>query len=125
LSDLPVTEEDIQRVWKEYADKIQNENPHFYSIIGNRTPTLTNEIEVNLELLGQSQEIELMKEKDKLFDYLKNRLQNNRLRLKTFINKDKQPEITEAITASDILKVMMDKNQAFTKLCTELNLEIE
>ena len=112
-------------MWKEYADKIQNENPHFYSIIGNRTPTLTNEIEVNLELLGQSQEIELMKEKDKLFDYLKNKLQNSRLRLKTFINKDKQPEITEAITASDILKVMMDKNQAFTKLCTELNLEIE
>lgn len=125
LPDLPVTVADLQKAWKEYADKIKTENPHFYSIIANRTPSLTNNVEVNLELLGQSQEIELMKEKDKLFDFLKNRLQNYQLKLKTFISKDIHSGTSEAFTASDMLKSMMTKNPAVTKLITDFNLELE
>lgn len=125
MPDLPVSEANLQKVWNDYTEIIKNENPHFYNIIANRKPTLTNNIEVNLELLAQSQETELIKEKDKLFDFLKNKLQNSQLKLKTFISKDKQPEITEAITASDILKVMMTKNSTLIKLTNELNLEIE
>ena len=122
--DLQITDADLQKVWKEYAFTIQNEKPHFHNLIANRIPILSNETEIIVELLSHSQESEVIKEKDNILNYLKIKLQNNRLQLKTIISKNNEPIITEAITASEKLKVMTSKNPAFAKLCAELNLEL-
>ena len=123
--DLPVNEADLIKAWKEYAETIKNETPDLYSMLVYREPKLNNNLEIIIELLAQSQEIEFTKEKDKLLEFLKVKLQNNHLRIKTIISKDKHYEISEAVTTSDILKAMMLKNPALAKLTMELNLEIE
>ena len=124
-TNLPVTEADLHKVWNEYANLIQTESPHIYSILINRQPKLSNNTEINIELLGQSQEIELMKEKEQILNFLKNNLKNNQLKLKTIISRDKIPDISEPMTNSDILKAMIIKNPALGKLRVELNLELE
>jgi len=125
LPDIPVNEGDLKRIWKEFAAAIKDESPHLYSIVARREPTLTNDIEVNIELLAQSQEADLKRDKDKVLDFLKKRLQNNLLMLKTKVSYDIEPEITEAVTTSDKLKEMMLKNPALNKLIAEFKLELE
>ena len=112
-------------IWKEYANTVQNEKPLIYSILVNRLPTLTNNIEINVELLSQSQDIEFQKEKEKILNFLKNRLRNNQLIIKTIVSRDKMPEISEAITPSEIYKAMLIKNPVLAKFGMDFGLEIE
>jgi DNA polymerase-3 subunit gamma/tau len=84
-----------------------------------------NNTEINVRVTSQHQETEIIKEREKILKFLRTRLQNSHLTLKTDISQDKITENTDAITSTEILKVMMIKNPALAKLRSNFNLELE
>lgn len=115
----------LQSAWKEYSSTIENENPRLFSILNNQIPTLENGVTVKLELRSQMQESELLKEKNALFTFLKNKLKNNHLELQTTILKEETEAQMDVFTASDKLRVMMEKNPALAKLKQHFNLDLD
>ena len=124
-SNKPVSENDLQQAWSDYAAKIKTKNPHLYSILAHRKPDLSNDVEIKVELVSQSQERELTNEKEEILSFLRNKLENSHLKLITSISDKKNPELSEAVTATDKLKAMAKKNPALEKLILGLNLDME
>jgi DNA polymerase-3 subunit gamma/tau len=121
----PVTDVALKQAWKEYAVTIEKENPRLFSILNHQIPLLENGVVIKLELRSQMQEGELMKEKNALFIFLKEKLKNNKLELKTAILTEVQEDKQEVFTANDKLRVMMDKNPALAKLKLHFNLDLD
>lgn len=121
----PVTHQALLQSWKAYATSIEKSNPRLFSILNNHLPTLENGITVKLELRNPIQEGEVLKEKNALFTFLKNQLKNTTLELETFINTQETDTSSEVFTASDKLKVMMEKNPVLAKLKQQFNLDLD
>ncbi len=121
----PVNQQGLEKAWRDYASNIEKENPRLFSILNNHQPTLENGKTVKIELRSQIQEAELLKEKNALFIHLKNVLKNNTLELITTIVSDEKEEQAEVFTASDKLRVMMEKNPALAKLKQQFNLDLD
>jgi len=120
-----VTDQALKQAWKEYATTIEKDNPRLFSILNHQIPILENGVVVKLELRSQMQKDELMKEKNALFIFLKNKLQNHNLELQTSISKELLEETQEIFTANDKLRVMMEKNPALAKLKQHFNLDLD
>ena len=120
-----VSESDLQQTWNDYAAKIKTKNPHLYSILAHRKPDLSNDVEIKVELVSQSQERELTNEKEEILSFLRNKLENSHLKLITIISDKQNPELSEAVTSTDKLKAMAKKNPALEKLVLGLNLDME
>lgn len=120
-----VTDVALKQAWKEYAVTIEKENPRLFSILNHQVPALENGVVIKLELRSQMQEGELMKEKNALFIFLKEKLKNNKLELKTIILTEEEADKQEIFTADDKLRVMMDKNPALAKLKHHFNLDLD
>ena len=120
-----VSENEMQQAWNDYAEKIKKENPQLFSILAHRKPILSNSVEINVQLVSQSQEVEFRNEKENILSFLRNKLENSQLTLSTTISDNNNPELDEAVTASDKLKAMVKKNPALDSLRIGLNLEIE
>ena len=120
-----VSENEMQQAWNDYAEKIKKENPQLFSILAHRKPILSNSVEINVQLVSQSQEVEFRNEKENILSFLRNKLENSQLTLSTTISDNNNSELDEAVTASDKLKAMVKKNPALDSLRIGLNLEIE
>lgn len=121
----PVTQHALLQSWKAYAASIEQNNPRLFSILNNHLPVLENGITVKLELRNPIQEEEVLKEKNALFTYLKNQLKNTNLELRTVIIAGETDTSNEVFTASDKLRVMMEKNPVLAKLKQQFNLDLD
>jgi hypothetical protein len=120
-----VTEQGVKEAWKAYAVSIEKENPRLFSILNNQIPTLENGVVLKLELRSQMQAAEVLKEKNALFLFLKERLKNSNLELSTSIVQEAIGDRQEVFTASDKLRVMMEKNPALAQLKQHFNLDLD
>ncbi len=88
------------------------------------SPRLKGDHVVVFPLKNETQEVELMKEKAGLFNFLKRDLKNAQLQLEVeYIREDRGPQ--KAFTAADKYKVLAEKNPTLEKLRNMLNLDIE
>jgi hypothetical protein len=119
----PVSDEALHRCWLAYANRIESDNPRFYSILTNHLPRLNNTV-LQLELKNSIQETEVMAQKHALFTYLKTELRNARLSLEVIIAKNDEPA-TKAYTAADKFKLMLENNPSLVKLSKHFDLDLD
>ncbi|WP_258176705.1 hypothetical protein [Marinilabilia salmonicolor] len=114
----------MQRVWNGYARSVEKSNPRLFSMLTAHSPRLKGDKVVVFPLKNETQEVELLKEKKGLFDFLKKELRNAKLSLETeYIREESGPQ--KAYTAADKYKVLAEKNPSLDKLRNMLNLDIE
>ncbi|WP_025006902.1 hypothetical protein [Marinilabilia salmonicolor] len=88
------------------------------------SPRLKGDRVVVFPLKNETQEVELLKGKKGLFDFLKKELRNAKLVLETeYIREESGPQ--KAYTSADKYKVLAEKNPTLDKLRSMLNLDIE
>uniref|UniRef100_UPI00029B2CCE hypothetical protein n=2 Tax=Marinilabilia salmonicolor TaxID=989 RepID=UPI00029B2CCE len=116
--------EQLQRVWNAYARLVENSNPRLFSMLTAHSPRLKGDRVVVFPLKNETQEVELLKGKKGLFDFLKKELRNAKLVLETeYIREESGPQ--KAYTSADKYKVLAEKNPTLDKLRSMLNLDIE
>jgi hypothetical protein len=119
----PVTDDALRKCWLAFANRIEAENPRFYSILTNHLPRLNNTV-LQLELKNSIQETEVMAQKYALFTYLKTELRNARLTLEVCIAKNDEPA-SKAYTAADKFKLMLESNPSLLKLSKHFDLDLD
>jgi hypothetical protein len=120
----PVLPEQLQGVWTGYARSVEKTNPRLFSMLTAHSPRLKGEHMVVFPLKNETQEVELLKEKRDLFDFLKRELRNAKLQLEIeYVREDNGA--SKAYTAADKYKVLAEKNPTLDKLRNMLNLDIE
>ena len=118
------TPEQLQRVWSNYAHSVEAQNPRLFSMLTAHTPRLKGEHVVVFPLQNETQEVELMREKRALLNFLRRELKNAGVLLEVeYVREDLEP--TKAYTASDKYKLLAEKNPVLNKLKDALNLDLE
>ncbi|MFW6267856.1 MAG: hypothetical protein ACOC1E_01845, partial [Marinilabiliaceae bacterium] len=116
--------EQLQKAWNNYAHTIEKSNPRLFSMLTAQSPRLKDKNVVVFPLRNETQKVELMKEKARLFDHLKRELKNAGLTLEIeFIKEENGPQ--KAYTASEKYKVLAGKNPLLDKLKDVLRLDLE
>lgn len=116
--------ERLQQVWNLYARSVEESNPRMFSMLTAHSPRLKGQNMVVFPLKNETQEVELLKEKGNLFDFLKKELRNAKLQLEIeYVREESGSQ--RAYTAADKYKVMAEKNPTLDKLRNMLNLDIE
>jgi DNA polymerase-3 subunit gamma/tau len=118
------TPEELQKVWYDYARSIKSENPRLFSMLTARSPRLKGKQVVVFPLQNETQEVELLKEKTPLFNYLRRELKNAGLRLEIEYVRNGTGQ-QKAFTAADKYKLLAEKNPVLNKLKDTLNLDLE
>ncbi len=121
----PVTEEAIKHAWHEYSIEVEPTNPRLFSILSNHIPVLKNDTTLLLELKNSMQESEIVKDKSRMFTFLKKRLKNINLTLEVVIVKDHSSQVNKAYTVTDKLKLMIDKNPSLNQFREAFDLDID
>ena len=122
---MSISENDLKKFWNEYAYSVQNESPNLFSILVSRSPVLKNNTEINVEFVATQQELDFLKEKEKILNFLKIKLQNNKITIKTSVLANIEIQHNESVAPSERLRAMTIKNPALEKLCTAFNLVVE
>ena len=81
------TEAELISVWKEYAEEIKERDLDIYTTLTRHIPKLTDRNIINLKLDNKAQEHEITDIKGDLLGFLRHRLNNYEVDLKTFIEK--------------------------------------
>ncbi len=116
--------ERLQQIWTLYARSVEKSNPRMFSMLTAHSPRLKGNNMVVFPLKNETQEVELLKEKGNLFNFLKKELKNAKLQLEIeYIREESGSQ--KAYTAADKYKVLAEKNPTLDKLRNMLNLDIE
>ncbi len=116
--------EQLQKVWNAYARSVEKANPRLFSMLIAHSPRLKGSNVVVFPLKNETQEVELLKEKTGLFNFLKRELRNAKLLLEIeYVRDESGPP--KAYTAADKYKVLAERNPTLEKLRNLLNLDIE
>jgi DNA polymerase-3 subunit gamma/tau len=118
------TPEQLQKVWNEYARSVEKTNPRLFSMLTARSPRLKGTSVIVFPLQNETQEVELLKEKSALFNWLKRQLENAKLQLEVeYIRENKNQQ--KAFTSADKYRTLVEKNPLLEKLKDALNLDLE
>ncbi len=116
------TEAELISVWKEYAEEIKTRDLDIYTTLTRNIPKLTDKNIVNLKLDNKAQEHEITDIKVDLLGFLRHRLNNYEVDLKTFIERGTEEK--GLYTAADKFKKMAQKNPALEELKKKLDLDL-
>ncbi|MFZ4521368.1 MAG: DNA polymerase III subunit gamma/tau [Bacteroidales bacterium] len=119
----PFTQTDLILHWDEYADNLKNDFPHLYSTLHNSRPELQDNWNITFTLDNKVLEDELTLRKTEMMEFLRGRLNNYKIQLKTTI-ADVQKTM-KPYTDKEKFEMMAGKNPALRTLREELDLEIE
>jgi hypothetical protein len=120
----PFSPEQLQKAWNGYAHQVETSNPRLFSMLTARSPRLKGQNVIIFPLQNETQEVELMKAKTALFDYLRGELKHAKLQLEVECVKEDRVR-QKAFTASDKYKVLADKNPLLERLKNVFNLDLE
>lgn len=120
-----VDPENLQKVWDEYAAIVKSENTRLSIILSNYKPTLKGPNIISLQLSAPIQAEEIMNSKQDLMAYLREKLSNETLELTVVVNMEEKSTQKQAFTASEKLKIMMEKNPSLSLLTQKFNLDLE
>jgi len=115
----------LQKVWDEYAAIVKSENKRLSIILSNYKPTLKGPNIISLQLSAPIQAEEIMNSKQDLMAYLREKLSNETLELTVVVNMEEKSTQKQAFTASEKLKIMMEKNPSLSLLTQKFNLDLE
>ncbi|MGQ1889754.1 hypothetical protein ACT29H_04860 [Thermophagus sp. OGC60D27] len=88
------------------------------------TPRLKGKQVVVFPLQNETQEVELMREKGPLLNFLRRELKNAGVQLEVeYVREEQEP--SKAYTAADKYKLLAEKNPVLNKLKDALNLDLE
>lgn len=120
-----VTDEDIQKVWMEYAE-MQNQqgNRQMFTTLTMNKPTMKGEFDIELIIHNQAQENLMQEEKTHLMDHLRRKLNNYKLQLTTVI-VSLTDESDVAYTNKERYVKMVQKNPDLDDFRKSLGLELE
>jgi len=119
----PFTQAELITLWSEFAETLKSGSPHLYSALKNAVPELKADWQIEFTMENKVLEDELFLKKTELMDFLRTKLRNHRLHLKTLIaeiQRDLKP-----YTDKEKFDKMAEKNPALHNLREELDLEIE
>ena len=116
------TEAELISVWKEYAEEIKERDLDIYTTLTRHIPKLTDRNIINLKLDNKAQEHEITDIKADLLGFLRHRLNNYEVDLKTFIEKGTEEK--GLYTSADKFKKMAQKNPALEELKKKLDLDL-
>ena len=119
----PFTQEDLKSYWNEFASSLKVDFPHLFTTLTSREPVLKDNWQIELEIDNRILEEELSLKKEDLLDFLKQKLDNVQVTLKTRIQEN-QKEL-KPYTDKEKFEKMAEKNPALNKLKEQLDLDIE
>ncbi len=116
-----VTSNDVQAAWKSYSDT-QSEDPAFLNVLQTSEIAL-NEQTVEITLASTVQETFLLEKKTEIMNFLRGKLGNASLQLRTIVNERKVQEVL--YTPSEKFAKLSEKNPELKRLREVLDLEIQ
>lgn len=119
----PFTQAELILLWDEFADTLKTGSPHLCSTLKNFRPQLKADWQIEFTLDNKVIEEELFLKKSELLEFLRSRLGNYKIQLKTSI-ADIQRDL-KPYTDKEKFEKMAEKNPALRTLREELDLEIE
>ncbi len=122
---IKITEEDVQRVWTEYAASIEKIHPRIYTTLTQNRPTLTPRGVINVHLNTNAQrENFIHRIKPGLVRYLQEHLANIEYVFET--NLIENESVAKKIyTDQDKLDYLISKNPDLEKLKNRFNLDFD
>jgi DNA polymerase-3 subunit gamma/tau len=116
------TEAELLGVWKEYAEEIKEKDLDIYTTLTRHSPKLIDKSTINLKLDNKAQEHEITDIKVDLLGFIRHRLNNYEVDLKTYIEKGSEEK--GLYTSADKFKKMAQKNPALEELKKKLDLDL-
>ena len=116
-----ITIEDVQNAWKSYSET-QKEDPAFFNLLQTSEINL-NEQTLEVVLISHVQENFLLQKKTELMNFLRSKLSNNFLQLKTTVNETKTQDIL--YTPSEKFAKLSEENPELKRLREVLDLDIQ
>ena len=124
-NDQEFSQEDLNEIWKHYANKIENVRKHnLLSVLRDKKAILKENFNVCVTLDNKVQEQVIKDEKSKLLAYLKKQLENDSITLTVNVIHLKEEKM-KAYTAEDKFKKMVKKNSKLMSLKNKFDLEID
>ncbi len=119
-----VTQESLMEAWLEFAHKEKAAGkPQLYITLTHRKPSLLPENIIELEIVNLSQENLINEEKQLMMDYLRSKLNNYQLQLKT---KLVEAPVEETVyTSKEKYQKMVEKNPSLEEMRKQLGLELD
>ncbi|MDR0437532.1 MAG: DNA polymerase III subunit gamma/tau [Bacteroidales bacterium] len=116
-----LTLEDVQNAWKSYAEA-NNDDPAFANILQTSEVRL-NEQSLEITLASQVSETMLLQKKTDLMNFLRSKLANASLQLKTIVDEKKVQDIL--YTPGEKFAKLSEKNPELKRLREVLDLDIQ
>jgi DNA polymerase-3 subunit gamma/tau len=119
----PFTEEDLFRLWGEFADKLRIDKPHLFALMSSRPPLLEEETRLIVTIDNKILEEEFREVRGELAAFLRQGLSNFRI--------DIQPKVVEnhtdlkPYTDKEKFERMAARNPELHTLREQLDLDIE
>jgi DNA polymerase III subunit gamma/tau len=122
---VEITEADIQRVWKEYADSIERSHPRIFGTMNQQVPTMTSDGIIQITLNTNAQrEYFVHTIKPELTRYFQKKLSNIEYAFETNLIGN-ESLAKKVYTDQDKLDYMIKKNPDLGKMKARFNLDFE
>lgn len=120
----PVNQEDLIHAWTEFAHKEKAAGkPQLYITLTHRKPVIKDDNIIELEIINLSQENLLNEEKQAMMDFLRGKLNNYHLQLKTILVE--APKEETIYTSKEKYQKMVERNPAIEDMRKQLGLELD
>ena len=124
-STIEVTEADMQRVWKEYAESIKNSHPRIFSTLNQQIPAMTNNGIIQIQLNTNAQrEYFVHTIKPELTRYFEKRLANIEYVFETNLIAN-ESMAKKVYTDQDKLDYLISKNPDLGEMKSRFNLDFD
>ncbi len=119
----PFTQDDLNRCWDEFADKLKIESPLLFSTLKSSKPVFNSDWDIEFTLGNKVLEDELNLRKTDMLEFLRMRLNNFKIQIHTNVSENLKN--SKPYTDKEKFDLMAEKNPALRTLKDELDLEIE
>lgn len=119
----PVTQEQLEKAWKNYAENLKSDEPRMYSTLVSYQPVLKEDNLIGFAVSNPLQEEAILNIKTNLLTYLRKNLNNFSLDIVTSITE--KIESNKLYTAEEKFEHMAKKNPDLLKLRQQFNLDFE
>ncbi len=119
------SDDELTKVWLEFAGSIKDENKRLYSIIINYKPVIEQDNKLKILVINEMQIVELQKEKNKILSFLRSRLKNAKIDYDVYLNVEQNNNTEKVFTAVDKFKQMSEEYPALKDFAQKFDLDIK
>jgi DNA polymerase-3 subunit gamma/tau len=120
------TPDELQNLWKEFVEKLSENEPRMYAVMKNQEPSLRDGYQVEVVFRNNTQISDFRtKIKPSLLSFLQKELENTTIEVIEIIDVKDQVKQAIHFSDNDKLKLLIEKNPALQKLRQEFNLDFD